>query len=292
MAHQAPRQPRTPPLTCIFCRAVMPLNSVELLKEHIQGWHNVTMKEEQERAVRAFLGRMEETAEEARAGGEGEQVTVERMEEEKWAMRLAMEGEQVQFFSENHARTSDSNEEEDHFDIVIEDLSGSDDNEEEKGSELKETRKKYSCEVEGCTKKFISSQHLSNHMRAGHGAPKLECGIPGCNFTFNSYNNLKSHRRVHHNGEQMKCRDPECNKTFNSFNNLGYHMRKCHGAPDLKCSSYFCTFTTIHYKQLNNHKRKYHGAPKLQCQAPNCDATFNNYSNRKAHILKEHSVRS
>ena len=267
----------------------------------VQEWHNVTIEEEQERAVMAFLGRMEveeETAKEvtvARAGDEGEQqVAVERMEEEeKWAMGLAMEGEEVQFVSDNHdARTPDSDEEEDHFDLVIEDLSEGDDIQEEKDSELKETRKKYSCEVEGCSKKFISSQHLSNHMRAGHGAPKLECEIPGCNFTFNSYNNLKSHRRVHHNGEQMKCRVPECTKTFNSFNNLGYHMRKCHGAPDLRCSSHFCTFTTIHYKQLNNHKRKYHGAPKLQCQVPNCPATFNNYSNRQAHILKEHSVGS
>jgi len=48
------------PLTCVYCRAVMPPCGEEKYRQHLQDWHNVTVSEELERAVAVAKDRVGE----------------------------------------------------------------------------------------------------------------------------------------------------------------------------------------------------------------------------------------
>jgi len=301
MAHQTfPPCQSTTPLTCILCRAMMPLNSVDKYREHIQEWHNVTVVEELERAVMVAEERREE--EESKAEKipnnltEGEEAgeiedTKRRMtvKDGKVIKKRKVEAMEVKEGGVLHIKELAGDElnpddtEDDNENYV---KNCSDQEEEE---ENREGIKRHNCKVEDCPRSFTTTNSLSNHMRSDHGAPKLECKEPGCSQSFNSRNSVNEHGRKYHNIQKLKCKEPECGKTFNSPSVRIYHMRRYHGAPKPKCTAPGCQFTAIHPEQLSNHMRRDHGAPKLQCQATNCQVFFIARNARDKHMQKEHS---
>ena len=55
-----------------------------------------------------------------------------------------------------------------------------------------------------CEKRLYGAADLKNHMRAVHGAPRLNCKELGCHATFTYYQELLKHRKTQHSDSGWK----------------------------------------------------------------------------------------
>ncbi|SPQ21086.1 cde855a6-0318-4496-a2f5-645bfa3dfa69 [Thermothielavioides terrestris] len=85
----------------------------------------------------------------------------------------------------------------------------------------KAKRKRFCCDIPGCSKMFAQKNNLDTHRRAHTGESPYVCPI--CLHRFTQSVNLKSHIRRHLGERPYKC--PQCPKAFSQPSNVKAHMK-------------------------------------------------------------------
>lgn len=87
--------------------------------------------------------------------------------------------------------------------------------------------KPYSCDWDGCNKRFRQKIHLEAHKNV-HIGQRFQCDYPGCNKSFCRKYSLDEHRKMHTNGNPNQCMYPNCGKSFSSKYGLLRHQTAQH----------------------------------------------------------------
>ncbi|KAL2196243.1 C2H2 transcription factor [Corynascus similis CBS 632.67] len=85
----------------------------------------------------------------------------------------------------------------------------------------KPKRKRFCCDIPGCTKMFAQKNNLDTHRRSHTGESPYVC--PYCQRRFTQSVNLKTHINRHTGERPYEC--PECDKCFPQLSNVKAHMR-------------------------------------------------------------------
>jgi hypothetical protein len=85
----------------------------------------------------------------------------------------------------------------------------------------KAKRKRFCCDVPGCSKMFAQKNNLDTHRRSHTGESPYVC--PYCQRRFTQSVNLKTHINRHTGERPYEC--PECDKCFPQLSNVKAHMR-------------------------------------------------------------------
>lgn len=175
--------------------------------------------------------------------------------------------------------------------------------------------KAYSCDVDGCDKKYSNRSHLNRHKKTSHSVVQTEaviiCHHAGCHQIFTNQSNANRHYQAQHgNNYSHTCLDcgesfrrkmqlkrhtiishtgkfpnvcTHCGKGFLNIKSLNNH-RRSHKI--LECSS--CSQTFDKWSQLVKHRRDVHRSQKPNFICDHCDKTFCRKPNIKEH-MKIHS---
>ncbi|TFK23684.1 transcription factor iiia [Coprinopsis marcescibilis] len=164
-------------------------------------------------------------------------------------------------------------------------------------SHLPEEHRPLACQIEGCGKRFWTSQHLKAHLDWHSGAKPFLCTHDSCTEAFSKHHQLRTHICQTHAPEGTKpyiCDREGCSKSFNTNQHLKTH-KKTHDPERYTCVYATCLATadqTPNYfptwSALQTHIRKEH-PPK--CTYPDCqERTFASQKGLRAH-LKLHEER-
>jgi len=85
----------------------------------------------------------------------------------------------------------------------------------------KAKRKRFCCDIPGCSKMFAQKNNLDTHRRSHSGESPYVC--PYCQRRFTQSVNLKTHINRHTGERPYEC--PECDKCFPQLSNVKAHMR-------------------------------------------------------------------
>ncbi|KAI9810966.1 MAG: hypothetical protein M1827_005697 [Pycnora praestabilis] len=100
------------------------------------------------------------------------------------------------------------------------------------------SKKRYECNISGCSKSFFQKTHLEIHTRAHTGVKPFtherrhtgerpyECEI--CGKKFAQRGNVRAHKIVHEQAKPFICRLEDCGKQFTQLGNLKSHQNKFH----------------------------------------------------------------
>ncbi|KAK4152623.1 hypothetical protein C8A00DRAFT_16079 [Chaetomidium leptoderma] len=118
-------------------------------------------------------------------------------------------------------------------------------------------RKRFCCDIPGCSKMFAQKNNLDTHRRSHTGESPYTC--PHCFSGFTQSVNLKSHINRHTGARPYKC--PECPKRFPQPSNVKAHM-KTHVRRELR-AHWVCRFANCQKAftakgNLKNHQNTYH----------------------------------
>ncbi|KAK0636191.1 hypothetical protein B0T17DRAFT_587436 [Bombardia bombarda] len=117
-------------------------------------------------------------------------------------------------------------------------------------------RKRYPCDIPGCTKSFTQKTHLDTHRRAHTGDKPFTCMFPNCGWKCSQLGNLRTHER-RHSGEKPYCCD-QCGKRFAQLGNVRQHLTTHNPIKPFICKLDRCNKTFTQLGNLKFHQNKFH----------------------------------
>ncbi|KAL2162652.1 hypothetical protein VTH06DRAFT_6488 [Thermothelomyces fergusii] len=121
----------------------------------------------------------------------------------------------------------------------------------------KPKRKRFCCDVPGCSKMFAQKNNLDTHRRSHTGESPYVC--PYCQRRFTQSVNLKTHINRHTGERPYEC--PQCDKCFPQLSNVKAHM-KTHIRRELRaiwvCRFANCPKAFTAKGNLKAHQNTYH----------------------------------
>lgn len=115
----------------------------------------------------------------------------------------------------------------------------------------------FSCNVEGCGKRFKQRAHLLTHARSHTGERPYVCPYAGCRRWFSQRCNMRTHVRSHTGERPYKC--SVCQKGFSQQGNMRHHMLIHYNSSPLYCKIDGCT---KRFNQLGNLKTHHNNTHK------------------------------
>lgn len=86
------------------------------------------------------------------------------------------------------------------------------------------TRKRITCDYDGCTRSYCSSFNLKRHIESAHfGLRKFKC--PMCPRLLSSKQNLLDHQNIHTGAKPYHCEIPGCNLHFRQLSQYYLHKQ-------------------------------------------------------------------
>jgi hypothetical protein len=126
----------------------------------------------------------------------------------------------------------------------------------------KEHDTSYTCGVDGCGAKFLTTASLSRHTKL-HGTTLLDCSE--CDMQFAYKSELKVHLLVHTKQRVYQCPSNICQKRYKTKGEYTRHMAT-HEGVDYECPEEGCTFVAVAKHLLKTHHRSKHvGLPCRVC---------------------------
>ncbi|PVH73190.1 hypothetical protein DL98DRAFT_552790 [Cadophora sp. DSE1049] len=120
----------------------------------------------------------------------------------------------------------------------------------------KDSKKRYLCTINGCSKSFNQKTHLDIHKRAHNGDKPYPCKEPGCGRRFSQLGNLKTHERRHTGERPYKC--DICDKRFAQRGNVRAHRIVHQQAKPYLCRLDDCNTQFTQLGNLKSHQNKFH----------------------------------
>ncbi|KAJ4991690.1 Asparagine-rich zinc finger protein AZF1 [Stagonosporopsis vannaccii] len=131
-------------------------------------------------------------------------------------------------------------------------------NKEEEQKASQKSRKRYQCNMPGCSKSFYQKTHLEIHVRAHTGAKPFICKAPSCGQRFSQLGNLKTHERRHTGERPYSC--DICGKTFAQRGNVRAHKIVHQQIKPFTCKLDDCGKQFTQLGNLKSHQNKFHAA--------------------------------
>ncbi|KAG7503002.1 zinc finger protein 239-like [Solea senegalensis] len=116
----------------------------------------------------------------------------------------------------------------------------------------------HSCSL--CNKTFISSAHLTLHLKSHNKERKFRCST--CGKYFHQASHLMAHKMTHSGERPFKCSD--CGKTFGRASHLNTHRRLHTGEKPFKCP--YCDKSFTQKAGLLSHIRLHTGERSTKCE--------------------------
>ncbi|GAB1315014.1 DNA-binding transcription factor [Madurella fahalii] len=120
--------------------------------------------------------------------------------------------------------------------------------------EVKAKRRRFCCDIPGCSKTFAQKNNLDTHRRAHTGECPYVCNYCGERFTQGV--NLKSHIFRHTGEKPYEC--TQCGKAFPQKGNLTQHMKTHDRTESWVCKLDGCNKTFTTRGNLKPHQNKFH----------------------------------
>ena len=117
-----------------------------------------------------------------------------------------------------------------------------------------ESAKKFSCDVDPCSKEFFTKGRLDDHMQTNHGERLEMIFCDSCEKTFSSKERLQEHKSYKHTVAPISFACLKCPKTFDNEKAYKKHLQKLH--LDLPCD--FCGKKLGSVIALKQHKKSKH----------------------------------
>ncbi|XP_063685657.1 uncharacterized protein LOC134819578 isoform X2 [Bolinopsis microptera] len=112
-----------------------------------------------------------------------------------------------------------------------------------------EDKKPFSCDYNGCNKRYVKQSHLEMHKRKHTGERPYPCEV--CEKRFSRSDQLKRHMRQHTGDKPFKC--STCEKQFSRSDHLKTHMRTHTGEKPFICMWGDCTKRFARSDELSRH---------------------------------------
>ncbi|KAF7997324.1 hypothetical protein HCN44_005601 [Aphidius gifuensis] len=152
----------------------------------------------------------------------------------------------------------------------------------ERHKRIKETQKRFLCEV--CSKCFAQSGSLVAHMRTHTGVKPYVCNV--CNRAFTKSTYLQLHLRTHSGEKPYICQ--YCSRAFARANTLARHLTMHTGEAKYRCR--ICTKSFRRLTSLNEHTYTHTGQRPYACKI--CTKRYNNAGSLYAHTKKCKAMQS
>ncbi|CAO1335415.1 unnamed protein product [Diamesa serratosioi] len=159
--------------------------------------------------------------------------------------------------------------------------------------EFKHTGKKlFSCDVQGCDKKYTNLSHLKRHHKTAHKTTtdiieSIKCKDPNCSKYFiNAINMRRHYKELHLIPKFYQCLN--CPEQFKRKAQLKRHLFVHTGSYPHTCT--ICNKGFVNLKLFQRHKTT-HVAEKQLRSCPDCSEKFTTWSALVNHRRKVHTVR-
>ena len=132
----------------------------------------------------------------------------------------------------------------------------------------------YSCDHEGCGKRFTRSDKLTAHKRSHTGDQPYACDHEDCSKRFSQSGNLTAHKRTHTGDQPYACEHEDCGKRFSVSSSLAAHKRTHTGDQPFACEHEGCGKRFSQSGNLTAHKRTHTGERPYACEHDGCGKRF------------------
>ncbi|ESK93678.1 transcription factor iiia [Moniliophthora roreri MCA 2997] len=150
-----------------------------------------------------------------------------------------------------------------------------------------DTKRRYACTYDGCTKAYTKPSRLAEHERSHTGQRPFVCSI--CNKSYLRESHLQAHARSHlpDSEKPFVCPQENCNKRFWTQQHLRTHVDWHNGAKPFACSEPECNEAFPKHHQLRTHKCTAHAPPGTKpypCTHPGCTKSFDTNQHLRTHF--------
>lgn len=153
----------------------------------------------------------------------------------------------------------------------------------------------YQCDI--CQEKFKSKAVCNEHIKVTHGEKPYKCDIDGCTKAFLSRRGLNGHKELHRKNGKYLCRT--CNTSFGTQQTLKNHMLTHSDEKNIPCD--YCGRTFRRTNECTRHKKTCKEGKKMRAKAasvspvlPNpvscvlCGLKFEDKAELDKHLLDVH----